>query len=286
VVFDESLKPAVTDDAGKRLPDLPKPKQTDDAEKAKAATETWKALKKDAKTIAAGQVARLEVAMCAERRWAADVYRRFFLEHPLLAHLVKRLLWGVYGEDGKLVSGFRVAEDGTLANDSDAPFTLPDGARVGLVHRLALDDATVGRWGQIFGDYEILQPFAQLAREVVELPLSERQSAKSERVKGLIVPTGKLFGLDPRGWRRGTPQDAGVVCWYEKPLPGGLTACLDLDPGIFTGAVQESPQQTLGVLTLVEGDGYSWGHEKQVTFDKLSRIARSELMRDLESLRG
>lgn len=92
VVFDESLKPAVLDETKKRLPDLPKPKQTDDAEKAKEATDTWKALKKDAKVLAAGQLLRLEVAMCAQRRWAMPVFQRFLVDHPLLAHVVRRLL--------------------------------------------------------------------------------------------------------------------------------------------------------------------------------------------------
>lgn len=79
------------------------------------------------------------------------------------------------------------------------------------MHRLDLDDAAAGAWGQIFADYEVLQPFAQLSREVARLTDAEKAAAKIERAVGLEVPTGKVLGLDTRGWRRGPPQDAGVV---------------------------------------------------------------------------
>ncbi len=285
VVFDESLKPGVTDESGKRLPDLPKPKQSDEAEKAKAATDTWKALKKDAKTIATGQILRLEIAMCTQRRWEADVFRPFLLEHPLMVHLVRRLVWGVYGPKGELVTTFRVAEDRSLADVKDDAYELPDGARAGIVHRLELDDAQAAAWGQVFADYEILQPFIQLAREVATPTAEEKKSKKLEGVVGLTIPTGKVLGLDHRGWRRGPPQDGGVVCWYEKPLGGELVACLDLDPGIFTGIISESPEQKLGEVTVSKGS-YHWQADQNLAFGALTPIAFSELLRDLESLRA
>jgi predicted DNA-binding WGR domain protein len=284
VVFDESLKPAVLDDTGKRLPDLPKPKQTDDPEKAGAATELWKALKKDAKTIASGQILRLEIAMCAQRRWTTPVFQQFLVEHPLLIHVVRRLVWGTYAADESLVAAFRVAEDGTLADAKDDAFELPADARVGIVHRLDLDESTAAAFGQIFADYEVLQPFVQLSRETASPTPEERESKKLERVVGLKVPTGKVLGLDNRGWRRGPPQDGGVVCWYEKAMLGGLVACLDLDPGIFTGMIAEAPEQTLGVVTLSDGER-RWGVEEAQPFGRLSPIAFSELLRDLDALR-
>ena len=285
VVFDELLKPAVLDEANKRLPDLPKAKQTDDAEKAKEATETWKALKKDAKTIAAGQILRLEIAMCAQRRWTPDVFRPFLLEHPLLVHVVRRLVWGTYDAHEKLVSTFRVAEDGSLADSNDDVYSLAAGARVGIVHRLDLDQSTAGAWGQILADYEVLQPFAQLSRDAPVPSDAERAAMSLDRVMNVEVPTGKVLGLDARGWRRGPPQDAGIVCWYEKAVSDGLTVCLALEPGIYTSAIADSPRQKLGGVTLESGVG-AWQHGTKYAFGELSPIALSELLRDLDSLRS
>jgi hypothetical protein len=286
VTFDETLKPAVTDDVGKRLPDLPKPKQSDDADKSKAATDTWKALKKDAKAIASGQVLRLEIAMCAQRRWTTEVFRRFLLEHPLLVHLVRHLVWGTYDDDEKLIGSFRVAEDSSFADMKDETFELPDSARVGIVHRLDLSAGEAAAWGQVLADYKVLQPFAQLSREIVSATDAERNVQQLERVVGLEVPTGKLLGLDNRGWQRGPTMDGGVVGWYEKPMPGGITASVDLDPGIYTGQISDSPKQTLGLVTLAQSGQEYWVKKQALSFGALSPIAFSELLRDLESLRS
>ncbi len=284
VAFDEMLKPAVLDDSGKRLPDLPKAKQSDDAEKAAAATATWKALKKDSKTVATSQLVRLELAMCAQRRWEPEAFDQFFVHHPLMIHLVRRLVWGAYDAKDKLLSTFRIAEDRSYADAKDAEYKLPPGAKIGLVHRLEMEQRDADAWGQVLGDYEIMQPFAQLSREAIRAADDEKNVTELVRVTGITVPTGKVLGLDNRGWRRGPPQDAGVVCWYEKPLAGGWVACLDLEPGIYTGMIAESPQQKLGKV-VVSKNAYSWHRESCKPLGELSAIEFSELVRDLESVR-
>jgi hypothetical protein len=283
VGFDESLKPFVLDGTGKRVADLPKPAKSDDAEKAKGAAETWKVLKKDARTIASSQILRLELAMCAQRRWEQDVFQRFLLEHPLVVHLVRRLVWGACDADGRLVSTFRVAEDRTLADENDAAFALPAAARVGIPHRIELGDVQAARWGQVLGDYEIIQPFAQLSREVFAPTADQAKATSLEVVKGHKVPTGKVLGLDARGWRRGPPQDAGVVCWYEKPLADGTSIHLELS-GIYTGMIADSPEQELGEAVIME-DG-TWDRSGCRSFGDLGPVVFSELLRDLQSLRA
>jgi len=113
----------------------------------------------------------------------------------------------------------------------------------------------------------------------------DRKSKTLDTVKGLTVPTGRILGLDARGWRRGPPQDGGVVGWYEKHIQGGITVMLDLDPGIFTGMISESPEQTLGSVT-ISREGGGWYATDVLPFGELSAIAFSELVRDLESLRS
>ncbi|MGV3621283.1 MAG: WGR and DUF4132 domain-containing protein [Archangium sp.] len=282
VVFDETLKPFVlADGAGKPI-DLPKPRQSDDAEKAAAAVDQWKAMKKDARTIAEGQVRRLELAMCSQRRWDRDVFEKFLLEHPLMIHLVRRLVWGVYDKNDTLLATFRAAEDRSLADAKDDTYELPETARIGVVHRLDLDEATAGQWGQVFADYELLQPFEQLSRAAFEL--GDLANAKElDRVKDLDIPTGKVLGLDKNGWRRGPPQDGGVTCWYEKKTSAGIVS-LDLDPGIFTGMLSESPRQKLGRVYLATDGGW-WAQDRILPFGKLSRVEASELLRDLDSLK-
>jgi predicted DNA-binding WGR domain protein len=283
VGFDEQLKPFVRDGVGKRLADPPKPGKGDDAENARAASEQYKTLKKDAKAVAQSQILRLELIMCAGRRFDTAAFRNFFVAHPLMIHLVRRVLWGVYDQGGKLASTFRVAEDRTFADAEDNPCELPANATLGVVHRLELDEATCAKWGQVFGDYEILQPFEQLGRAVFHPTQGELGSSVLKRMSGVTVKTGKILGLDARGWHRGEPQDAGWVWDMYKPLAGGFRAELELKGGFCVGYMEGTPaEQELGDLSLKPEAGTD---RSSVSFSELAPAVFSELVRDLEALR-
>jgi predicted DNA-binding WGR domain protein len=285
VGFDEHLRPFVRDGAGNQLTDLPKPGKADQAEVAQAAVERWRALKKDVKTLAAQQILRLELAMSQRRRFDPEVFRTFLVEHPLVQHIARRLVWGVYDGAGALVGTFRVSEDRSLASVDDDPYQLPAGAQVGVVHALELPAELSARWGQVFGDYEILQPFRQLGREAFPITDPEREARSLERFAGTTVPTGKVLGLEARGWRRGAAQDGGGIWWFEKRIPATQhEAHLELDPGIIVGMVNENPEQKLGSVKIVRAN--TWHDTEPMPLGRLDPIVFSELVRDLEGLRS
>lgn len=298
VAFDESLKPYVREVGeggalGARLPDLPKPKKTDDEAMAKEAVERFKLLKKDARTIASQQLLRLEVAMCARRRWTPELFRMFLVEHPLLRYIVQRLIWGVYevpdggSYGGTLRACFRVAEDGSFTDAEDDAFELPEGEalRIGVPHALDMPAADAAAFGQVFADYELLQPFAQIGRDTYTLSDDEKTALKLVRWSGAKVPTGKVLGLVNKGWRRGQAQDGGGIWYFSKPLGASKVIELYLDPGIIVGMVDEYPEQALGDVQV--GTPSAWGDmQNPEPFATLDAIAASELIRDMEALRG
>ncbi|GHT99941.1 hypothetical protein AGMMS49960_06700 [Betaproteobacteria bacterium] len=301
VGFDEALKPYVREmdgeepDArpGARLPDLPKPKKTDDAELSKAAVERFKLLKKDARTIASQQVLRLEVAMCARRRWTPEVFAAFLAGHPLVRYLVQRLIWGVYrvgdegADGGALQACFRVAEDGAYTTADDEPFDLPADKTlcIGVPHALEISAQDAAAFGQIFADYELLQPFAQIGRDTYTLTEAEKSALKLERWKGVTVPTGRVLGLVNKGWRRGEVLDGGGIGHFLKPLYDGNVIKLELDACIIVGMVNEYPEQTLGEVQF--GKKTQRGEIRDPkAFTGLDAIAASELIRDMEGLRA
>lgn len=157
VIFDEHLRPQLLDPDGKAIKDLPKGGAQDDAALVEEANRRWKALKKDVKTLGSAQILRLELAMGQRRRWSAEAWTLFLLQHPLLQHLVRRLVWGVYHEN-RLVTTFRVAEDGTLADIQDECWTLPSDALVGIPHPLELTPEQLKAWGQ--GVFRLQHPAA------------------------------------------------------------------------------------------------------------------------------
>lgn len=278
--FDEALLPYVTDAQGQRLKVFPRATKADDAALAKAATERYKHIRKELEGIASLQVSRLEQAMVQRRRWKAADWRLLFLQHPLMRHLAARLVWAVC--DGDAVrTGFRIAEDWTLADAEDALFDLPEDATVGLPHELDLPAAQRDAFARILADYEIAQPFRQLGRETFALTPEEAEASALPRFDGKRVATGSILGLNHRGWSRLDVQDDVVS--YGRDLPGGLRAELCFGPGIPFGNAGSQPVQTLGALRLWAVDAAS-GKARAVPWRQASGLAASEVLRDITLL--
>ncbi|WP_307856456.1 DUF4132 domain-containing protein [Catenulispora pinistramenti] len=237
---------------------------------------------KDVRTLAASQIARFELAMVTQRRWTVQEFGDYFIGHPLLRHVVRRLVWATGTDDG-IDSSFRVAEDLSLADVSDGEYTLADDAVVGIAHPLHLGAGLAG-WSEVFADYEILQPFDQLGRAVHALTDEEKASGTLTRFAGIDVPTGKVLGLERRGWRRGAPQDAGVQHWVYRTLPGGGSVTVALDPGIavgFVGALGENQRFSGVFLSTHDEGGVYRPRPESPTFAGLDAVTASELLRDL-----
>jgi hypothetical protein len=238
------------------------------------------------------QIARLERAMCTERTIARDVFLEHFVAHPWMLHLTRRLVWAIANDDGASTTTgttFRVAEDGSLATIDDDPFLLPEGARVSIPHAARLDDATRTRWSTVLADYELLQPFAQLARPVATPTEVEARGTTLTRFSGRKVPSGALRGMRTRGW---SPWVDSWITTIEKAFPhvgsthvgstrvGSTRAgskrvgvALGFEPG-YSPAGEEAEAQTLGDVEL----------HGLASFAELGPVRFSELVRDLETL--
>ncbi|HCS7004402.1 TPA: WGR and DUF4132 domain-containing protein [Escherichia coli] len=290
VSFDETLKPFVRDVSGSRLKDLPKPNKSDDESQANDAVNRYKLLKKDARTVAAQQVARMESAMCLRRRWSPENFQLFLVEHPLVRHLTRRLIWGVYSAENQLLACFRVAEDNSYSTADDDLFTLPEGdISIGIPHVLEISPTDAAAFGQLFTDYELLPPFRQLDRNSYALTEAERNASELTRWAGRKCPSGRVMGLANKGWMRGEPQDGGWIGWMIKPL-GRWSLIMEIDEGFAVGMspAELSAEQLLSKLWLWEGKAESYGWRSNSTqeaqFSVLDAITASELINDIEAL--
>ncbi|HCA7299570.1 TPA: WGR and DUF4132 domain-containing protein [Escherichia coli] len=290
VSFDETLKPFVRDASGSRLKDLPKPNKSDDESQANDAVNRYKLLKKDARTVAAQQVARLESAMCLRRRWSLENFQLFLVEHPLVRHLTRRLIWGVYSAENQLLACFRVAEDNSYSTADDDLFTLPEGdISIGTPHVLEISPTDAAAFGQLFADYELLPPFRQLDRNSYALTEAERNASELTRWAGRKCPSGRVMGLANKGWIKGEPQDGGWIGWMIKPL-GRWSLIMEIDEGFAVGMspAELSAEQLLSKLWLWEGkaESYGWGSNstQEAQFSVLDAITASELINDIEAL--
>ncbi|MBB6397909.1 hypothetical protein BKA00_004823 [Actinomadura coerulea] len=283
VGFDEQLKPFVTAEDGRRRAALPKPGAKDDPGLAPAAHAAFTQFKKDVRATMPNQVRRLELAMVTGRRWTPQEFRSLLVGHPLMWHIVRRLVW-LAEPDGD-ATAFRLAEDRTFADAGDDELVTPDGTRIGVAHPLSLGDS-LGTWSEIFADYEITQPFPQLGRDVHRLTEEEREAVRLARLEGLTAPWGKVVGLERRGWRRGTPMDNGTERWISRPVPGGLHVVVELDPGIQVGWGDANGDQVLRTVWLADepGDHHPWKPGSGHRFAELDEVTASEVLADLRSI--
>ncbi|WP_157419904.1 DUF4132 domain-containing protein [Actinomadura kijaniata] len=277
VGFDERLRPVVYDDGGRLLKSLPKPGAKDDPELAPAAHRAFGGLKKDVRGVASDLVRRMERAMTRQRRWSAEDFRRLFVEHPLVHHLARRLVW-LHEEDDGAVTAFRVAEDRSFADVDDEVLPPPGSGSVLVAHPLRLGE-TVPAWSGLFADYEILQPFPQLGRPVDALTAEERASGTIERFSGAQVGVGALLRLEREGWRRGLAGEGGVQSSLRFDTPNGLTVILDVYPGFPATSPAGWEGQTLERLWIADHDAYDYGTGgSRTTFAELDDITASELL--------
>jgi len=288
VVLGAEGAPMVRDEAGARKADLPKPGAKDDAKLAERSIAEWKLLKKTLREVTKIQVVRLEQAMVKGRTWSAKDFVALVVKHPLMGHLARAVVFGVK-KGSKIAQTFRVAEDGTLADEKDAKYTLPKDALVVIAHPLDLTDAQKAAWGQVFGDYELLAPFEQLGRPTFALDAKEKKKDDlAPRFSGKEWGVSAFVGrLARRGWVHGHPEDAGYVHDHAKPFYSANVTAVVEHTGYPIGAREYADPQEIDRVFFVKGTTVPppWGaSKKRIKLEKVDRKALSEVLYDLNAL--
>jgi predicted DNA-binding WGR domain protein len=222
------LKPMLRDPQGKKITTLPKPNSKDDPELAERAIADWKLMKKQISEVAKLHSLRLERAMVEHRTWNWQDFETLLVRHPLLTHLVQRIIWATYDLQGTLQTTFRIAEDRTYTDDRDNPYQPDSQAIVGIPHPLTLDTTTKSLWGEILSDYEIIPPFPQLSRDTYIPTDAERDAEEIDRFAKIPVPGALLARMmDDLGWLKGALHDHGDYHVHYKYFPqGDVTAII------------------------------------------------------------
>jgi len=290
------LQPRLRDAAGKVLTGLPKASQKDDPTKVEVATSDWALLKKQIAAVITVQAKRLEQALAAQRRWSVEVFTQLLVGHPLMIHLVRRVIWGAYDAHGHLLDVFRVSEDNEFLDATDGPVDISPAHTIGLVHPAALSPEQRGAWGQVATDYGLISPFPQLGRPH-HIPSAEELAANTIlRLKGLRVPAATLiYGLDKLGWRRmsAPPNGDSESC---KPLPAFNCSAIVLYAvssttvanSIYFGQVDVDATVDISDCYLAPGDRISSGDTEppktRLPLTTLDAVTLSEVINDITRL--
>ncbi|HEV3119536.1 MAG TPA: DUF4132 domain-containing protein [Gemmataceae bacterium] len=279
--------------------DLEKKKSVSALPKAapKVVLAEFKELGAHLREIAKAQTMRLENLMVRQHHWPAPRWRDLFLRHPLLFPFAVRHVWGLYGEDGGLMTTFRALEDGSLTNASDEAVAVPGEGSIGVVHPLELGDEARKAWLTHLADYEIEPAFPQLERPVVHLAADQKATKSLHDYKGTSLNAMTFKGRAERlGWMRGSVVDAGGVLSYWKSFPtAGVDAFLGLED-MYVGIDMYSDiklQEAYFVRTgSVKTGSYTYDEPgkdddaRLLSFGQVPPIVYSEVMGDLQKIAG
>lgn len=282
----------------KRLKNLPKPGAKDDPEISAVAVKDFKEMKKQMKAAIQSQRQRLEYVLLCDRKWTADGWRDLFIRKAVMHSFAIGLIWGVY-EKNTLVQSFRYMEDGSFNTPDEEEYTIPEGADIGLVHPMELDEETLAAWREQLSDYEIMQPFPQLDRPVYRLTETEKKQKALLRFEDKELSDVMLLGrMTKLGWDKGTPQDAGMFYEFrrtdiirQEKQPDGTTRkvgyCTELRfSGMYAGGFDyTNPEDvTIGKVEFcAPGNASSWVNEnpKALPLGEVSERYMSEIIAQL-----
>jgi hypothetical protein len=214
--------------AGKEVANLPSGQD----EATTAAKKQLSTTKKELKQIVSMQSARLYEALCAERSWSAEDWKRSFHDHPVMRRLVERLVWFGLDADGNVQGAFRPTTEGDFTNTDDAAVDVDQFQRVRIAHGALLDEAQGKAWAQHLVDYEVKPLFIQFGRALMRADKDDQKKTQIEDRKGWLSDAFTIRGLATKlGYERGGSLDGGFFNEYRKPFSSaGLAAVIE-----FTG---------------------------------------------------
>lgn len=236
---------------------LPKPQ----GDEEKATVTRWNKRRRAAAGVLADQARRLEEAMVTQRRWHQTDFQTAVVGHPVLRTLASRIIWDLDGALGTIDAL------GDLVDSSGALITAPTWLRI--AHPAITD---LGEWRQWMETRDIVQPFAQVEREVSEQDPSIYW--------GRICSAPSLHALTRRGWHWGPTGRGAVRHSLIRPFGAGGEVVLSIEPGVsaVTNSASEPDQ------TIVEISFQSAKHDDLGLFTDLPASARSELAMNLAAL--
>lgn len=280
IVLDDHLKPHVVDGAGKLLARPPRPGVRDSRPEA---YQGFRQFGKELRTAAGRQIARIERDMLAHRRRPAGDLAAVLLPHPILGSITRRLLWGEYHPDGRLLRALRVAEDGSFADLDDTTAAVEPGAALGVVHPAQLGAELAG-WVRTFDDYGIVQPFPQLHRPAVALTAAQRTATGLEGFGPLSREAVERL-LNNRWLGNGYEEPGHRHTRLHRRLgTGGLALVVEVTPGVPTSWSVDAEEQHITELWVDDADSDHLRLSRSVPLGAADPVALSELLVELHAL--
>ncbi|WP_423463713.1 DUF4132 domain-containing protein [Promicromonospora sp. MS192] len=273
--------------SGKVVKSLPARRASDDEEAYADAKRQLKESRAELKAVVALQTQRFAEAMVTGRTWTFADWSEFVLGHPLMARLAARLVWAAEVPGAATAVTFRPGDGGALIGVDDEDVTLPDDARVFVVHAVTLgDDPDRGApaWRAHLADYEVTPLFDQGLGDQqagAALPDLPGTATVIDTHNGWLSDSFTIRGRATKlGYTRSQAEDAGWFSAYRKEYPSlGLTVEIE-----FTGAFLPEENITAAVQHLVFRRTGTWNDHGRIAVQDVPKVLLAVSYRDYVSV--
>lgn len=142
------------------------------------------------------QAGRLERLFLARRSWDFAYWAEYYLDHPLVGTLARRLIWLI----DDVPAGYA---EGGLRTHADAALVPAPDARVRLWHPIGRETAEISAWRDWLERHQVTQPFKQAHREIYPVTVAEQGTRTySNRFAAHILRQQQFHSLAAqRGWQ-------------------------------------------------------------------------------------
>jgi hypothetical protein len=235
------------------------------------------------------QRARLESSFVLPSAMPLAHWRKFFIEHPFLGFLGRRLIWIFRGDQGWESSGMWSGKK--IVDSSGKPVDLGAAQTVRLWHPLASDSEEIQRWREHIFAAKIRQPFRQAFREYYQVTDGERETKMySNRFAKVLMRQHQFASLcRARGWDyrlMGSNFDGSNVPTKKLDLWNmRVEFYVDLPPdrdrSLLESALGE--QSGAGINLFIGSDQVRFYRDgREIAIDEVPAILYSEVMRDVD----
>ncbi len=185
--------------------------------------------RRELKQVISMQSARLYEALCAERRWPLEDWKRDIIEHPIMRRLAERCVWLGLDDADKITRVFRPTAEGDYTDAADEDVDIEVFSTIGLAHGALIDDADTQAWKQHLQDYEVKPLFKQFGRTLLSIDKPQQSMTVIDDRKGWVTDTFTIRGEASKlGYERGEAMDAGYFNEYKKSFQSaGILAVIE-----------------------------------------------------------
>jgi hypothetical protein len=245
-----------------------------------------KAFLKEVRGTLAGERARIEGLMSAERIWSYGEWARHYWRHPIVGVITRGLIWEFEGPDG----GWTVATpaDDMLVAVDGASLPMPaEDRRVRLWHPVRASAGEVRSWRAFVTGNRMRQPFKQAFREIYLLTPAELETGVySNRFAAHIVHYRRLYALfKERGWPANFlgPYDGGYAGEARGVLAEGEWRACFYHQNADEGASYAPDYAATDQVRFERRDGRQW---REAPLDTVPLLVFSEAMRTVDLFVG